>query len=139
MTTLIDTSLWIAMYRDRTGGLAKNVRDASGPDEPQFARFVAMEILQGCSSDAEWKLIENHLHDQCYVETTSRTWHGAARIYFELRSKGVTVRSSIDCCIAQLAIENNLTLLHNDRDFEKIAQVRPLKHLRIDAEKVAKP
>ena len=139
MATLIDTSLWLAMYRDRTGALAKVVRDASGPHEPQFARFVAMEILQGCSSEPEWNLVEDHLRDQRYIEVSARTWHDAARIYFDLRNIGVTVRSSIDCCIAQLTIESDLTLLHNDRDFEKIAQVRPLKHLRIDVEKVTKP
>jgi hypothetical protein len=43
--------------------------------------------------------------------------------------KGLTVRSPIDCCIAQAALENNLLLIHNDRDFETIAQVRLLQHL----------
>lgn len=42
--------------------------------------------------------------------------------------KGLTVRSPIDCCIAQAALENNLLLIHNDRDFETIAQVRLLQH-----------
>jgi predicted nucleic acid-binding protein len=32
--------------------------------------------------------------------------------------------------IAQAALENDLLLIHNDRDFETIAQVRSLQNLR---------
>ena len=59
------------------------------------------------------------------------TWRDAARIHFDLRRRGRTVRSAIDCCIAQLAIENNLRLLHRDRDFETIAEIRPLIARRV--------
>jgi len=41
--------------------------------------------------------------------------------------KGLTVRSTVDLLIAQTAIEHNAILLHNDRDFEAIATVSPLK------------
>ncbi|MEQ6358376.1 hypothetical protein SAMN04244560_00243 [Thermoanaerobacter thermohydrosulfuricus] len=37
--------------------------------------------------------------------------------------KGITIRSTIDLLIAQTAIENNLYLLHDDKDFSLIAQV----------------
>jgi len=32
----------------------------------------------------------------------------------------------VDCCIAQIAIESGVLLLHQDRDFERIARIRPL-------------
>jgi predicted nucleic acid-binding protein len=51
----------------------------------------------------------------------------AARIYFNCRRKGVTIRSTIDCIIAQTAIEYDLLLLHNDRDFDAIAKIVALK------------
>lgn len=54
------------------------------------------------------------------------TWSAAARIYYDLRKQGLTVRSPIDCCIAQLALENQLLLIHDDRDFITISQVVPL-------------
>ena len=63
---------------------------------------------------------------------SAQTWIDASRIYFDLRRTGKTIRSSLDCCIAQLAIENKCTLLHNDRDFETIATVRSMKHTRLD-------
>jgi len=43
------------------------------------------------------------------------------------RKKGVTVRSSIDCLIVQTALEHDLLLLHEDRDFDEIAKIVPLK------------
>ena len=136
MPALIDTSLWIAIYRDRTGKLARYVKASCGPDEPVFARPIAMEILQGCSTEVEWKLTCDHLRAQTYVEMTEQTWVDASWIYFDLRRASTTVRSGLDCCIAQLALDHDCTLIHNDRDFDAIATVRPLKHLRLDLSKV---
>ena len=47
----------------------------------------------------------------------------AAFIYFRCRQAGVTVRSAIDCLIACVAIEHDLILLHDDRDFENMSGV----------------
>jgi predicted nucleic acid-binding protein len=41
------------------------------------------------------------------------------------RRKGMTIRSTIDCLIAQIAIEHDLELLHSDRDFENMVSVIP--------------
>ena len=49
----------------------------------------------------------------------------AARLYFDCRRAGVTLRSSVDCTIAQIALEHGAALLHNDRDFERIAKIVP--------------
>jgi len=55
------------------------------------------------------------------------SWSAAARIYFDLRRKGLTVRSPIDCCIAQLALQFDALLIHRDHDFEQISRVRALR------------
>ena len=57
-------------------------------------------------------------------------WQSAARLYFELRKTGATVRSPIDCCIAQIAMDYGVLLIHNDRDFDAIGKNFPLQHLR---------
>lgn len=71
-----------------------------------------------------------YLETQDYVELTNSSWQAAARIFYDLRRQGLTIRSPIDCCIAQTALENDLLLIHNDRDFETISQVRSLQHFR---------
>lgn len=43
------------------------------------------------------------------------------------RKKVLTVGSTIDCLIAQTAIENNLLLLYNDEDFNRMAKVVELR------------
>jgi predicted nucleic acid-binding protein len=55
----------------------------------------------------------------------------AARMYFRCRKKGMTINSTVDCLIAQTAIENNSYLLHNDSDFDNIAKVAALKMLSL--------
>jgi predicted nucleic acid-binding protein len=58
------------------------------------------------------------------------THRDAARIYYDCRRKGLTIRSSIDCFIAQLVLEEDGVLLHDDGDFERIREVRPLQTLQ---------
>jgi len=55
----------------------------------------------------------------------------AARLYFDLRRKGITPRGTIDIFIALTAIHHNLSLLHDDRDFDAIASY--VKELKIAA------
>jgi predicted nucleic acid-binding protein len=127
---LIDTSVWITVLRDKTGGTSDRLQAWLADREPLLTRFSQLELLQGCRDEQEWALLGDYLHGQAYVEARTSTWPSAARIYFELRRAGKTVRSPIDCCIAQLALENQLMLIHDDRDFEVIAELRPLSQLR---------
>ena len=128
---LIDTSLWIPIYGDPAGALAQRVQAMIGNDEYVFCRFIRAELLQGCRDESGWTQMLEYLDDQSYLEMSLDGWTEAARIYFELRQRGFTVRSTLDCCVAVVALQHGLTLLHNDRDFETIAMVRPLKHQRI--------
>lgn len=125
---LIDTSVWILIFKDKSGIEAERVQTWLGGREVVLTRFNQLELLQGCRDENEWLLLSSHLEDQTYVEASVLTWQAAARIYFDLRRQGLTVRSPIDCCIAQLALENELLLLHNDKDFTVINQIRPLNN-----------
>ncbi|MGL5083567.1 MAG: type II toxin-antitoxin system VapC family toxin [Microcoleaceae cyanobacterium] len=127
---LIDTSVWISVFRDRGGQVRQQLETLIADREVLLTRFTQLELLQGSLNEQEWDLLSTYLETQNYVELTDQSWQAAARIYYDLRRQGLTVRSPIDCCIAQAALENDLLLVHNDRDFETIAQVRSLQHLR---------
>jgi predicted nucleic acid-binding protein len=45
----------------------------------------------------------------------------AADIYRQGRRRGITLRSSIDCLIAAIAIENRVPVWNRDRDFDAIS------------------
>jgi predicted nucleic acid-binding protein len=124
---LIDTSVWILIFKDKTKTEAERVQHWLNGRDVVLTRFNQLELLQGCRDDNEWSLLSRHLEGQTYIETTLSTWQAAARIYFDLRRQGLTVRSPVDCCIAQIALENDLLLLHNDKDFTVIHQIRPLR------------
>jgi len=128
---LIDSSVWIAVLRNRSGE-AQRLRAWLAGQEPVLARFTPLELLQGARNEKEWGLLAEYLSTQTYLDPEPECWTRAARIYFELRRGGKTVRSPIDCCIAQLGLDHRLTLLHQDRDFETIAQVRPLSQIHFD-------
>ena len=127
---LIDTSIWIGVFRDRTGQVRQKLETLIDNREVLLTRFTQLELLQGSLNEKEWTLLSTYLETQDYIEPENDSWQAAARIYYDLRRQGLTVRSPIDCCIAQAALENNLLLIHNDRDFETIAQVRSLQHFR---------
>ena len=109
---LVDTSVWINVLRDRTGDVVEAFQEKTHGETSFLSRFTQLELLQGAKSDKDWKQLDEYLSSQFYLEATEKTWVDAARIFFELRRKGITVRSSIDCCIAQVALEHDALLLH---------------------------
>jgi predicted nucleic acid-binding protein len=131
---LIDTSVWIIVFRDRSGQIRQQLEALVADREILLTRFTQLELLQGSLNEQEWTILSTYLEVQDYVEPTPSSWRAAARIYYDLRRQGLTVRSPIDCCIAQAALQNDLLLIHNDRDFETIAQVRSLRHFRFQPE-----
>jgi len=48
-----------------------------------------------------------------------------------MKRLNVNIRSTIDLLIAQIALENNLILLHNDNDFNNIAKLSGLNIYKI--------
>jgi len=124
---LIDTSIWIQVFRDKQGLEAKRIQAWINGRQIILTRFVQLELLQGCRDEKEWQLLNSYLEEQTYIDAKPSTWKSAARLYFDLRRQGLTVRSPIDCCIAQIALENRLILLHNDRDFLSIAKICPIQ------------
>jgi predicted nucleic acid-binding protein len=126
---LIDTSVLIALFKDRTGEVTRGLRDLLDGRDYFLTRFTQMELLQGARDEKEWLRLSDYLADQDYLEMDDESWTSAARLYFDLRRRGLTVRSVIDCCIAEAALRHEMTLIHNDRDFTTIAKLRALSHI----------
>jgi predicted nucleic acid-binding protein len=128
---LVDTSVWIDLFRDTTGGRRTTLLAAVAGDEIVLTCFHQLELLQGAADEPEWTQLSTYLDEQTYLELGASSWAAAARTYFDLRRLGKTVRSPVDCCIAQVALDHDVLLLHRDRDFETIAAIRPLRQLRL--------
>jgi len=124
---LVDTSVWIDVLRDRKGPVVQAFRERVGDETCVLTRFTQLELLQGARNEKEWKSLDEYLTTQYYLEASEGTWRNAARVYFDLRRRGITVNSPIDCCIACIAIEYGALLLHRDQDFTRMARRLPLK------------
>ena len=89
--------------------------------------YVLTEVLQGFRSDKEYKKAKTILLSfPCFDIGGKEMALQSAKNYRYLRKKGVTVRKTIDSMIATFCIENKLTLLHNDKDFQTF-----VKHLKL--------
>jgi len=133
---LIDTSIWInVLSKKQSANYVNELQELIAGHDIALTRFQQLELLQGCKTEKEWLRLSEYLEGQDYLETKSSTWKSAARIFYELRKKGLTIRSPIDCCIAQIAIERRVLLVHNDRDFDLIARSFPLQHKRFQFER----
>lgn len=129
---LIDTSVWIDIFRDRSGQHAEQLEALTRGREIYLSRYIQMELLQGAANEHEWHVLDDYLDTQLVLSDGPESWRTAARLYFDLRRVGKTVRSTIDCCIAQVAIEHEVLLLHRDRDFQNIALVSDLNETYIE-------
>lgn len=125
---LVDTSVWIDFLVPQPTRAVDYFR-AQLDARQSFAltELIYLEVLQGIREPATARKVASYLRAQTmlYPRHGLRTYEAAADLYRRCRAAGVTVRSTIDCLIAQLAMEYNATLLHSDRDYERIVQVDP--------------
>ena len=128
-----DTSVLVDFFRGRNTAGAQRLEQIERDGVPfAIPAVCCQELLQGARDQKEWGLLLQHLQSQrILVPKDSWVCHrAAARIFFDCRQKGFTIRSTVDCFIAQMVLEQDGTLLHNDEDFERIAKVRRLHTLR---------
>lgn len=88
---------------------------------------VLTEVLQGIRDDKQHKQTESALSSLIHLPLDRSTFLHAANIYRTLSSRGITIRNSVACMIAAVCIEHETDLLHNDRDFDRIAGVSDLQ------------
>lgn len=129
----VDTSVLVDLFRGRSTPAADQLREMERDRVPfTIPAVCCQELLQGAGDDREWSVLLAYLESQRRLVPRDpwATHRDAGRIFFDCRRVGVTIRSTIDCFVAQLALDHQATLLHDDEDFERIRQVRPLRTLR---------
>ena len=127
---LIDTSVLIDYFKGVENKPVKKFHQVLESNIPfGINHLIYMEVLQGSQTDKDFNLLKKYLITQTFYELKNgrESYAEAAGMYLKLRKKGVTVKSTIDCLIARIAVENELFLLHNDADFDRIAKHFPLK------------
>ena len=126
---LFDSSVWIDFLSIRKSHQAISLQKCLSEESPLYiCKPIIQEVLQGIRDDSQYNEVENLIESlDILSEKGTKDVIGASKIYRFLRKKGITIRKPNDCLIAWYAINHDLILVHNDRDFDLIAAHTPLK------------
>jgi predicted nucleic acid-binding protein len=125
---LVDTTVWIDFFADSNEPSVTALQQLIENDEDLcLCGIILAEVLQGIRSDADYIKTKGYLNDLIFLPMRKATFVRAAEIYRSLRKIGVPIRKPVDCLIASVAIEHDIRLLHNDRDFDYIAKHSKLR------------
>lgn len=130
---LVDSSVWIDYFNgqstwqtNRLDNLLSNVPIIMGD-------LVLTEILQGFRSDKDYEKAKSYLSILQFHEIGGyQVAINSAQNYRTLRKKGITVRKTIDIIIGTFCILNDVSLLHDDRDFTPMVDHFSLEVLTSD-------
>ena len=112
--------------RDGDPAVADAVERLLDSGEAEITEPVVMEILQGGRTEAHVRQLKGLLWTARLMPVEGRDYGEAAFLYRLCRANGETVRSSIDCLIAAVAVRTQLPVLHHDKDFDALARHTPL-------------
>lgn len=116
---IVDSTVWIDYLRGTNSPHVNWLDRELARQRLGILDLGLCELLQGASTEKEADELQRDLEQFVLFETGGRSLAvTAAKNYRFLRSKGFTIRKTIDCLIATYCIQNGHTLLHNDRDFE---------------------
>ncbi len=125
---LVDTSVWIDYFNGVSTKQTDSLDRILSEQTVLIGDIILTEILQGFDSDKEFKLAKQALEplDCVHLGGKSLAIKAASNFRF-LRSKGITIRKTVDMLIGSWCIEHEVELLHNDKDFDQIATQLPLQ------------
>jgi predicted nucleic acid-binding protein len=123
---LIDTSVWIAVFRRENPLDLTKIVDF---DDVVTCLSVVQEVLQGFRDEAPYRLARDALRSLPTLDDPLgfEVIDSAVELYRSARRAGVSVRSSVDCLIAASALKHDVGVLHQDRDFRQLARISPLR------------
>jgi len=122
---VVDSSVWIAQLRGQATAPLLRLRALVAEDDDQvlIGDLILLEVLQGARDDAHAARIERALRAFAIAPMLDPTIAvQAARNYRLLRARGITVRKTIDMIIGTFCLLGGHALLHDDRDFDPMAE-----------------
>jgi predicted nucleic acid-binding protein len=129
--TIVDTTVWI----DYLGGTANPHTDWLDRELNQqrlgLTDLILCEVLEGVRRDSTFTRVRRDLSKFEVFDTGGEALAVAsAQNYRALRSRGYTIRKTIDCLIATFCLTEGHSLLHRDHDFDPFERHLGLRVLR---------
>lgn len=125
---IVDTSAWVEYFRGGVEHVVHKVDRSLGEQLVAIGDLVYCEVMQGIRLPRERAKVSSLLLSLPKFDMVGFTIaEKSASNYRLLRSKGVTVRKTIDVLIGTFCAEHGFQIIHHDSDFDKMA-----KHIGLD-------
>lgn len=127
---VVDSSVWIDFFRgsDTPAKAKLKALLADGSTGIIVPDLVLYEVLRGFRREREYRsalqLMRGSIWESAFSPELAQE---AAQHYRAMVGQGFTIRSALDVMIGAFCIERDYTLLHNDRDFSKMHNLRGLR------------
>jgi hypothetical protein len=120
---LVDSSVWIDYFRGTVTPQTDTLDSLLGTELVATGDLILTEVLQGFVSDRDFSRARKLLSSLLVLDLAGRDIAlQAAKNFRVLRSRGVTVRKTIDTIIATRCIQSRVPLLYSDRDFDPFVE-----------------
>jgi predicted nucleic acid-binding protein len=125
----VDTGVWIdCLKRARTVPAKRLGEELRSGRDVAITDVVYVELLQGTTNEQAAARLRRRLLQSTVLRVRDLgDFDLAADIYRRVRRSGHTPRGSADCLIAAVCIREDVPLLHDDIDFDRIIDVSDLK------------
>jgi predicted nucleic acid-binding protein len=116
---IVDTTIWVDYFQGTENPETDWLNTELDRQRLGLTDIILCEVLQGVRDDVAAKEVERRLLTLDVFDTGGVALaREAAQNYRALRSRGHTVRKTIDCLIATFCLRAQHALLHRDRDFD---------------------
>jgi len=124
---VVDTAVWASWFNGTDAPEVDRLDDALERQDAGLVPVILTEVLQGFRAERDFERSRALLVRLPMLGLDVAGHAAAARLFRQLRRKGVTVRGTIDCLIAQTCIVAGVELLSTDHDFAAIARHTALR------------
>jgi len=128
MRILVDTSVWVDFFNGHPSRQAETLAHLIREEADLVTcGLIVSEVLQGLRQAKSLAKIGQHFREMDWLSPKEPdTYIEAAELFRRLRARGITIRSTIDCVIANLAAHHDALILAKDRDLTLIVESKLL-------------
>lgn len=120
---IVDSSVWIDALRGVASPQVACLNRSLTKQPVGLTTLIYCEVLQGIRQPEQFRETRIELQRfPIFRECSAELSIQSAIHYRILRSRGITIRRTIDCLIATFCIQNDFQLLHHDSDFDIFQQ-----------------
>jgi predicted nucleic acid-binding protein len=128
MRILVDTSVWVDFFNGHPSPQAETLAHLIREEaDVVTCGLIVSEVLQGLRQTKSRVNIERHFREMDWLSPKEPdTYLEAADLFRRLHARGITIRSTIGCVIANLAAHHDALILSKDRDLMLIVESKLL-------------